>query len=210
MIDVDMFSSYKELYLYYCKLNKSLIKSKKSNVLNDIENKRIENEINYLKGIIIDINNYCIKTRKEWVNIILNLFNENDNKYYFQINKFEELNSKIIINSDKDIITTNETKNLKRLDTFIIDRQGYQIYSLDTILGNIENSVDENWNFDIDRYLNEYVKVELFAIDEKGLEFINNNKYMHIPGFVINKLKKYIFIEYKNNIKNKNVKIRKI
>lgn len=200
MDDIDRFQNCKELYLYYIKLKKELFRIKKSNIIDDIANKKIDREIRTIENIIINLNNYSIKTRKEWISILLNIFNKkNDNNYYFQLNKYEECFSTINIDKDNNIINNDKDKILKRVDAYILSNKEYNLYSLDFLTGDLADIVDENWTFDLNSYLNGKVKLELFKIPENNTYLLNaKDDIIKLPPDILNKLKEYLFYEYKN------------
>ena len=200
MNDIDMFQNCKELYLYYSKLKKELFKNQKSKIIDDIANKKIDTEIRTIENTILDLNNYSVKTRKEWINIILNIFNKgNDNNYYFQLNKCEDYLSTISIDKENNIISTDKDRILKRVDAYILSNKEYNMYPLDFLTGNLADIVDENWSFDLNSYLDGEVKLELFKLLENNIFILNTkDSIINLPPDILNKLKEYIFVEYKN------------
>ena len=200
MNDIDMFQNCKELYLYYSKLKKELFKNQKSKIIDDIANKKIDTEIRTIENTILDLNNYSVKTRKEWINIILNIFNKgNDNNYYFQLNKCEDYLSTINIDKENNIISTDKDRILKRVDAYILSNKEYNMYPLDFLTGNLADIVDENWSFDLNSYLDGEVKLELFKLLENNIFILNTkDSIINLPPDILNKLKEYIFVEYKN------------
>ena len=200
MIDIDMFQNCKELYLYYSKLKKELFRTQKSNIIDDIANKKLDTEIRTIENIIMDLNNYSVKTRKEWINIIISIFNKgNDNNYYFQLNKREDYTSTINIDKENNIISNDKDRILKRVDTYILSNKEYNLYPLDFLTGNLADIVDENSSFDLNAYLNGEVKLELFKLLESNIYILNaKDNVIKLPSDILNKLKEYLFEEYKS------------